>query len=60
MREREGRIGRRWQSREMFEGRTVQMGAGAEIRSQNEDSTGAELSARWHEMQVEIKVDAEQ
>ena len=31
-------------------------GGGAEIRSQNKDRTGAELSAEWHERQVEVKV----
>ena len=30
----------------------------AEIRSQNKDRTGAELSAWRHERQVEVKVDA--
>ena len=49
--EEDGRVGRCWRAGQHRRG-------GAEVRSQNEVITGAELSAGQHERQVEVKVDA--
>ena len=58
-REREGRrIGHRWQSKEMLEGRAAQTGAGQESGVKMTIMTGAELSAGRLEIQVQVKVDA--
>ena len=59
-REREGRrIGRRWQSKEMFEGRASQTGAGQRSGVKMRTiMTGSEFSAGRHERQVKVKVDA--